>query len=99
MTRLSASLWKNIPPYPASMAAAAAAAVIFAAIQLLCWQSRRAVWIRLMPLWLALCAAGASLLCVINLFHPHEMGYILFCALACVLGCLAGLVLGGAGRT
>ena len=41
-------------------------------------------------LWLCL----VFLLCVINLYHPYETGFALFCALAYLLGSLAGVACG-----
>ena len=41
-------------------------------------------------LWLCL----VFLLCVIDLYHPYETGFALFCALAYLLGSLAGVACG-----
>ena len=94
MVLLSAPLSENSAPiihYPASVAATAAAAVVFAAVQLLCLRSGRSKWLRLTPLWIALCSTLVSLTCVVSLYAPYEMGFVLFCSLAALLGCLAGL--------
>jgi hypothetical protein len=80
--------------YPFSLAIAAGVAVFFTAVQFLYCRNIRSIWLRLVPLWLALCIAGVSLMCIMRGFHPHEMGFILFCSIPCLLGSLAGLVLG-----
>lgn len=99
MVLLSAPFPENTAPfisYPASMAVAAGAAVLLAAVQLLCWRSGQPKWLRLMPLWVSLCGTAVSFFCVICLWHPYEMGFVLFCTLAALVGCLAGLGLGAA---
>ncbi|MBC5723424.1 hypothetical protein H8S11_11445 [Flintibacter sp. NSJ-23] len=52
--------------------------------------SKTLLWVRVRRLWLCL----VFLLCVINLYHPYETGFALFCALAYLLGSLAGVACG-----
>ena len=97
MLPLSAPFPEDTAPlvsYPASMAVAAAAAVLLAAAQLLCWRSGQPKWLRLTPLWVSLFETAVSFLCVVCLWHPYEMGFALFCSLAALVGCLVGLGLG-----
>ena len=63
----------------------------FAALQALLWTRGKRLWLRLAPLWLSGGLAAAFLLSVVNLNHPYEAGFALFCALAALLGSLAGL--------
>ena len=97
MVLLSAPFPENTAPlvsYPASVAVAAGTALLLTVAQLLCWRSRQPKWLRLMPLWVSLCGTAVSFFCVICRWHPYEMGFALFCTLAALLGCLAGLGLG-----
>lgn len=82
------------PPYGTSLALALVLFLTFAALQSLLWGRVRRLWLRLAPLWLSGLLCLVFLLCVINLYHPYKTGFALFCALACLLGSLAGAACG-----
>ena len=63
---------------------------LLVALQALLWDRAEHIGLRLAPLWPSGGLSAAFLLCVINLQHPYEAGFALFCALAALMGSLAG---------
>jgi len=63
---------------------------LLSALQALLWNRAEHIGLRLAPRWPSGGLSAAFLLCVINLHHPYEAGFAMFCALAALMGSLAG---------
>ena len=63
---------------------------LLSALQALLWNRAEHIGLRRAPRWPSGGLSAAFLLCVINLHHPYEAGFAMFCALAALMGSLAG---------